>query len=112
MPTTRTPVNRPPRRQITPHAVKIFAAMKAIECTCEPRDWDGAYWEHQPCAGCAEWWDLHSFLHNELKCRPWEWPCIEHPDAKSPYPENSHADRRWKPDTEAQARWRLLEEAA
>ena len=26
-------------------------------------------------------------LHRALGCRPWEWPCIEYPDAECPYPE-------------------------
>ena len=32
----------------------------------------------------AEWWALHSQLHDELQCLPWEWPCIAAPD-EPPY---------------------------
>ena len=72
----------------------------------------GEYWEHEPCRGCDRWWKLHGKLHRELGCKPWQWPCIEHPDTVSGYPEGSEAYKRWKPDLEAQDCWRALDEAA
>ena len=29
-----------------------------------------------PCPGCERWYDLHDELHMELRCKPWEWPCV------------------------------------
>jgi hypothetical protein len=49
--------------------------------------------------GSAEWWVQHRVLHRALGCRPWEWPCIVHPDTPRA---NRHAV----------ARWRTLERAA
>jgi hypothetical protein len=74
--TRRTPLARPPAVQITPRAIYLFVAMGKLRCTCAPRDWSGKYWEHQPCAGCARWYDLHDELNDELRCEPWEWPCV------------------------------------
>jgi hypothetical protein len=109
----RTPLNRQRRKlQSTPKAIRLFIAMERVECTCAPRDWAGEYWKHTLCAGCDEWWRLHSELDKELGCRPWQWPCVEPPDAENPYPEGSYAAARWQPNLEAQERWRLLKEAA
>jgi hypothetical protein len=41
----------------------------------------------------------------------WEWPCVQHPDTVSPYPKGSYADKNWRPNLEAQARYIALEEA-
>jgi hypothetical protein len=97
---------------ITPEAIRLFEAMERIECTCAPRDWDGKYWEHEPCPGCDRWWKLHGMLHRELGCKPWDWPCIEHPDSVSGYPEGSEASKRWRPNMEAQELWKALDAAA
>jgi hypothetical protein len=112
MGTKRVPINRPARMEITNEAIRLFEAMDRIECTCVPRDWDGEYWTHMPCPGCDRWWKLHSKLHRELGCKPWEWPCIQHPDTVSGYPEGSEAYKRWKPDLEAQELWQALDAAA
>src|SRR5689334_20251897 len=112
MTTNRTPIAHLRRRFIiTPEAIAAFEAMRKLRraCTCEPIDWGGKYWESGPqCSSCQEWWRQHSILHHELKCKTWEWPCIEHPDSVTYFPEGSPAALAWKPDREAQARWRLL----
>jgi hypothetical protein len=82
MATNRQPVRRPLQRHITSEALAAFLRMKELdrECTCPPRDWSREnYWKHKPCAACDAWWDQHRIVHQELKCRPWEWPCIERP---------------------------------
>jgi hypothetical protein len=81
-------------------------------CSCDPIDWEGAYWKRQLCPACEVWWEHHSILHDELRLRPWEWPAIETPGALPCYPEGSPAALAWKPDLEAQARYRALEKAA
>jgi hypothetical protein len=112
MSSKRKPLNRPPALQITPLAIRLFTEMNAISCTCAPRDWDGKYWEHKPCAGCERWWELHAQLHDELRCRPWEWPCIQSPTAVCPYPPGSPAAQSWRPDESAQQMWQALARAA
>jgi hypothetical protein len=119
MVTKRTPIRRAGRRQITKRAVELFTEMAAIPCSCKPRNWDGEYWRHEECAGCERWWTLHSELHDELRARPWEWPCVEDAAAENPYPSGSFAAQRWdrersgKPEKIAAiALWRELEAAA
>ena len=101
----------PENEDISAEAVRLFREMCEIECTCEPIDWGGRYWERVQCAACDEWWRLHSLLHKELGAKLWEWPCIQHPEAVSCFPEGSPAAKAWKPDLEAQARWLALEAA-
>jgi hypothetical protein len=108
MSTKRKPLNRPPALQITPLAIRLFTEMVAISCTCPPRDWDGKYWVHEECAGCRRWWELHARLHDELRCRPWEWPCIQSPEAECPYPPSSPAVQSWRPTERAQQMWQAL----
>jgi len=110
--------------RITEQALQLFTEMLALECTCPPRDWgdwpgrivnnhDSEAWDgwlHE-CPGCKEWWRLHSELHDELRCRPYEWPCIQSPHARNPWPLGSNMFKQWKPDLEAQALWRELEAA-
>ena len=112
MSSKRRPLARPPALQITPLAVNLFTEMAAISCTCAPRDWDGKYWGQDQCAGCKRWWELHAQLHDELRCRPWEWPCIQSPEAESPYPAGTPAAQNWRPNERAQHMWRMLEQAA
>jgi hypothetical protein len=112
MSSKRKPLNRPPALQITRLAIRLFTEMKAISCSCAPHDWDGKYWEHEQCAGCERWWKLHGQLHDELRCRPWLWPCIEHPNSVCPYPEGSYAAQRWRPNEEARQMWQALARAA
>jgi hypothetical protein len=76
MTTNRTPIQRPALTMISPRAVELFEAMGKLRCTCAPRDWNGKYWKHQQCAGCARWYDFHDELHRELGCEPWQWPCV------------------------------------
>jgi hypothetical protein len=59
MPTNRRPPTRPPRRIITPAAIVLFRRLVALEA----QD-----------AINAEYWDLNSELHAELRLRPWEQP--------------------------------------
>jgi hypothetical protein len=98
--------------RIMPEAIRLFEEMEGPKCTWSPRDWDGEYWKHEECPGCRRWWDLHALLHRELKCRPWQFPCIEHLATVSGYPEGDEAWKAWKPDLAAQARWRALAKAA
>jgi hypothetical protein len=114
MSTKRTPLARPMRHTISDAALQAFRHMRRLErqCTCPPRDWDGEYWKHEHCKARAEWWEQHSILHNALQLRPWQWPAIENPATENPYPAGSPAAKRWKPNLEAQARWRALEAAA
>jgi hypothetical protein len=45
-----------------------------LKCTCLPAP-IRARW----CDACAQWIDLHERLHDELGCKPWQWPCVEPP---------------------------------
>src|SRR5262245_10043902 len=97
MPTKRTPIGRTPIPQIMPRAIELFDAMRRCRCTCPPH--------RNPltrCSACDRWWQLQNQLCDELRTRPWEYPCIEDPrEADGP-------DDR----PEAQERWRLLAEAS
>jgi hypothetical protein len=112
MSTKRKPISRPPRVQITPLAIRLFTEMAAIPCTCPSSDGGGKYREHQQCAGCERWWELHRQLHVELRCRPWQWPCIEHPYSVCPFPEGSYAAQSWRANEEARQMWQALARAA
>jgi hypothetical protein len=112
MSSKRKPISRPPALQITPLAISLFTEMTAISCTCAPRDWGGKYWVHEQCAGCKRWRERHARLHDELRCRPWEWPCIQSPEAESPYPPGSPAAQSWRPNERAQQMWQALARAA
>jgi hypothetical protein len=111
MPTKRRTIKRPPRAVITPRAIELFNQLRAVECTCEPVDWKGEYWKHQPCPGCQEWWRLHSLLHRELDCQVYQWPCVQNPDAPDYYPPD-HANHGKMVNPEARRLWRQLEQAA
>ena len=114
MPTKRTPIRPPANMRITPAAVATFRQMRRLDeqCRCKPIDWSGSnYLKHRTCAACEKWWKLNSVLVDELHLTPWQWPAYENPEAESPYPEGSEARESDKPDLEAQARYRLLEEA-
>lgn len=110
MTTTRTPIAREGRMQITPVAIAAFRKMQRLEtkCTCAPVDWNGKHWERTECPACKRWWEQHSILWDELGLRPWQWPAYRHPDATVPYPEGSYAARTRKPDLEAQERYGAL----
>jgi hypothetical protein len=108
MSSKRKPLNRPPALQITPLAIRLFIEMKGISCACAPRDWGGKYWVHEQCAGRKRWWELHARLHEELRCRPWEWPCIQSPEAECPYPPGSPAALSRRPTERAQQMWQAL----
>jgi hypothetical protein len=115
MSTKRTPINRPPRgNRFTPAALAAFREMQRLAdaCTCAPVNWDGEHWDREQCKACEQWWQQHSILVDELRLKPWQWPAVESPDATCPYPEGCYAAQQWKPDLAAQARYRLLEQAA
>jgi hypothetical protein len=99
---------------VTDTAVKTFEQMRQLsrECTCAAIDWAGEYDKREQCSACRQWWELHSFLHKELKRKLWQWPCVENPSARSPYPKGSPADLAWQPDLEAQDVWRVLRAAS
>jgi hypothetical protein len=102
----------PPR--FSDAAIEAFRKMRELEeqCTCEPRDWEGEYWKHRRCVACDAWWEQHAILADELDdIKLWQWPVVETPGAVPIYPEGSRAARIWKPDLEAQERWRALEQA-
>jgi len=111
MGTKRTPIDRSHRTPITPRAVELWELMRQFTCTCEPRDWDGRYWEHEPCPGCEERNLLRRALHQELKLKPWEIT-IRDPDAPNPWPAGSFAAKGWAPDPDAVERWRALAAAS
>jgi hypothetical protein len=101
-------------KKITPEALAAFRKMRELErqCTCPKTDWEGEYWKRPPpCWACDAWWEQHWVLHQALRCEPWEWPCVEHPDTVAPHPAGSPAAKNWKPDLAAQARYRTLQTA-
>ncbi len=109
MTTKRTPINRPPRDRFTPEALVAFRKMHELEERCsrpEERDWDDH--KHKQCSACAARWEQHWILHQALRLRPWQYHGVERPDAESPYPTGCEADKNWRPDQEAQARYRAL----
>jgi hypothetical protein len=118
MPTSRTPINRPPQRPtptITPKAIELFVEWETTECTCPPRDWGGEYWKHRRCDGCERCRELHEQLIDELGARPtkpWEALEIMRPDSSNPYPSTHVNAPGWKPDRKGQALYRLLERTA
>jgi hypothetical protein len=71
MVTTRTPIHRPSRQQISDAALDAFALMQKLDrqCKCPERDWDGTYWEFEECRACKKWWEQHLILHSELKMK-------------------------------------------
>jgi hypothetical protein len=117
MNTKRTPISRPPRGPtITPEAIKTFRRIHNLteQCTCEDFeiDWQGQYWKRRPeCSACQERTQQENVLHDVLRLKPWE-DAIQSPDAENPYPLGSVAHARWKPNLEAQARYKALATAA
>jgi hypothetical protein len=114
MSTKRTPRSRPLKPEITATAIAAFRKMRRLrtKCTCAPVDWEGEYWKHQECPACDQWWQQHSILWHELRLKVWQWPAIQTPGACTPYPAGSYAAANWKPNLEAQERYRALERAA
>jgi hypothetical protein len=115
MVTKRRSVKRPLRGGITPAAIEAFRKLVEAEdrCTCPPIDWAGKYWERPPdCPACETWGAQNSILCDELRLQIWEVRAVEHPGARSPYPEGSYAHKRWRPNLGAQARYCALAEAA
>ena len=80
--------------------------------TCAPRDWQGKYWLHEPCAACEAWADEHAKLIDALRLTPWQ--DVQDPDEPCPYPPDSavaaiHENNR---KLEAEALCRSLAAAA
>jgi hypothetical protein len=113
MTTKRKPIARLGRAQIFAAALDAFRRMQQLEqqCTCAPDRLGWRLWCAGGCSTCDQWWEHHAILHRELRLRPWQFPAVEHPDAQCPYPAGSYAAGRWRPDEEAQARYRALENA-
>lgn len=99
MPSKRTPRRPRPKRVITAAAISLFEQLRLIED--ENSD---------------QWGEIHGRLHTELRCRPWEWPCVSNPAAENPYPPGSfaaeQAQRRREQRPGAVELWRELEQAA
>jgi hypothetical protein len=80
--TKRRPINRPQRTRFTPDVLEAFRRLKGTRTQ-------------------ENWWKAHNILHNALRCQPWQWPCVEPPDA----------DRNYEPRPEAVALWRQLDQS-
>ena len=93
MPTKRTPLRRSPSPMITPQAIQLFEKLRR-------------------CRSDERWSELHARLHDELHCRPWEWPCVEDPHTEYPYPSFTNAHRSWRPNERAQQTWKVLDQAS
>jgi len=65
-----------------PDAVKLFAGMKTTACACPPRDCGNLESLIAECFGGKRWRELHSHLWRELRCKVWQWPCIQRPGAR------------------------------
>jgi hypothetical protein len=100
--------------KVTPAALDAFCRMRELDdqCTCKPRDWGDQYWKHTPCPACEQWWQQHEILSGELALPIWNFAVVERPDARSPYPKGSATDKDWRPDREAQERYKTLAKAA
>jgi hypothetical protein len=72
--TRRVPLDRTAAVQISPRAVDLYLVMSKLKCTCTPPPPE--YWKHKMCPGCARWYGLQADLHEELRCEPWQWPCV------------------------------------
>jgi len=93
--TRRTPLARRPTEKITDRALDLFEAMGRLRCTCPPPE----PLTGEPCPGCKQWYDLHAELHDELHCKPWEWPCVAQQSPKGaddPSCWNVNIERRMK----------------
>jgi hypothetical protein len=112
--TRRVPIARRSAAQITPAALEAFRRIRLLEtqCACSPVDWEGAYWKHEPCPACDEWWVQQGIICRELALKPWHWPAVEDPEMDNPYPEGSFAAAEWRPNAAACALWRVFDEAA
>jgi hypothetical protein len=109
MTTNRTPIQRPTLTMISPRALELFAELervrrarrRAADCTIA----ESGYCTTD-CRACRRWFDLHDELHIELRLRPWQWPCLP----RNPYPPGSPKARDWRPGTEPEELWNLLNE--
>src|SRR5262245_45975289 len=104
--TRRTPIHRQPGSKVTPTAIKLFIEMQRIRCTCDPDD------RFDQCPGCKKRLELDEQIGIEMKAPIWEYPCIERPGLKNPYP-RAHANYEWfeKRPSGPRERWIALEQA-
>jgi hypothetical protein len=80
MSTKRTPVGRPPVKQITAKAAEIFKQMEEeLVCTCTALSIEDG------CPGCEEYARLDHALRAELKLAAWQWPTFVTPDEEPVY---------------------------
>lgn len=58
-----------------PKAIELFDIMRSrrCRCTCDRSD---PKRKHPGCPGCALWYECHNELHDLLRCKIWEWPCV------------------------------------
>src|SRR5262249_59360095 len=88
MPTNRTPINRPPRADITLRAMELFVQL-------------------QRCADRKERGRIESALHRELGLKLWELAVVK-PGTPCPYSPGAFNYDHWG---DAEMRWRVLEQA-
>jgi hypothetical protein len=108
MTTNRTPIERRALTVVSPRALELFAEMerarrarqRAADCTTSAQS---GYCTTK-CRVCRAWWDAHDELHTELRLAPWQWPCLP----LNPFPPGSAKAREWRPGTEQQDLWNLL----
>lgn len=67
MPTKRRPLKRSTRTKFTPDVIAAFLETERLS-------FEGA-------GTNDDWWNAHNRLHDLLRCKPWQWPCIEYPDS-------------------------------
>lgn len=91
-----SPMKKP--KKFPPEALVIFRCMQALDeqaCMCADM---GAQ-----CEACVSWWEQHERLHQLLRAKPWQWPCVENSDWQA---------QGYTPDPDAQRLYRELDRAA
>lgn len=76
------------RKRISPRARELFRQLQAET------------------EGSSRWWELHGELHEELSLKPWEWPAVIRPEAKTDSEPGSFAEQC---DNEAKALYVVLD---
>lgn len=72
------------RKRISPRARRLFRQLQAET------------------EGTSRWWEIQGELHEEFGLKPWEWPAVIRPDAKTDSEAGSYAEQC---DNEARARY-------
>lgn len=100
MTTVRTPIRRREVLPLTARAGETYRQMGKLRCTCpNPKSPT-----QDVCPGCKTWYDLHEILSAELRCLPWQFPCVTR---QSPKAAGSTGTR----DENAAERMKMLDEA-